>query len=255
MEAGKIRLISTLVVLLAYSIALLGVLSFCSSPVSSEISEEVKETPPVVSDPPESEREIPQEIPPVEITFEEPPIETEVDAPDMPVKDIEVEEPEPIEEEPEPVFTDAWEDPWEDEWEEWDEDWQDQWIPEEEEDDPWADFYVAGEEDYSIFDDGEYYVPLIVNTDYLSDITVTFLSDSIYVNVAEFRSLISDLLIDSFEQELFATTDTFFSLAYLNEMGIETWYNYQTFELNMNFPTWMMPTRILSINRGTLAHY
>ena len=265
MEAGKIRLISTLVVLLVYSIALLGVLSFCSPPVSAEISEEVEETPPVVSIPPESEHEVPQEIPPVEITSEEPPIEDGVDELEMPVEDVEVDEPEPIEEEPDPVFIEAWEDEWddwedewddwEDEWEEWDEDWQDQWIPEEEEDDPWADFYVAGEEDYSIFDDGEYYVPLIVNTDYLSDITVTFLSDSIYVNVAEFRSLISDLLIDSFEQELFATTDTFFSLAYLNEMGIETWYNYQTFELNMNFPTWMMPTRILSINRGTLARY
>src|SRR5690554_2641662 len=124
MEAGKIRLISTLVVLLVYSIALLDVLSFCSPPVSAEISEEVEETRPVVSIPPESEHEVPQEIPPVEITSEEPPIEDGVDEPEMPVEDVEVDEPEPIEEEPDPVFIEAWEDEWddwEDDWEEWDE--------------------------------------------------------------------------------------------------------------------------------------
>lgn len=253
MEAGKIRLISILVVLLVYFTVLLGVLSFCS-PVSSHPQIPEPEATPVVSVPAETPPPSEQVVVPVE---KEPPQEEPISELEPEIEEIPIEEPvqEEIVEELSMPFEPI-DDYWEDEWEEdWDEDWEDDWLSEEPEDDPWADFYVAGEEDYSIFDDGEYYVPLIVNTDYLDDITVTFLSDTIFVNVAEFRTLISEMLIDSFEAELFDTTEVYFSIDYLNEMGIETWYNYQTFELNMNFPTWMMPTRILSINRGRLARY
>ncbi|MGI6433574.1 MAG: hypothetical protein ACOXZ4_07065 [Sphaerochaetaceae bacterium] len=127
--------------------------------------------------------------------------------------------------------------------------------PMEEEDDPWADFYVAGDEDYSIFGDETYLVPLLVNDEYLDDINITFADEGITIDVKEFKSIISELLTDEMKQKLFNTTQTSFTLEYLKQLGIENWYDYMQFELHMNFTAEMMPLRILSINRGSLIRY
>ncbi|MDD3367103.1 MAG: hypothetical protein PHS67_07565, partial [Sphaerochaetaceae bacterium] len=121
--------------------------------------------------------------------------------------------------------------------------------------DDWADFYIAGEEDYSIFQNDSYYVPLFVNDEYLTDINVTFTDETLFISVLEFRGLISELLTDSFEKEFFGTTKKNFTLDDLNNQGIEAWFDYQTFELRMYFPSWMMPVRLLSINKGNLTRY
>ena len=249
MEAGRKRLISVLIIMLAYMIVLLFILSFCTNIMPAE---ETLEEPTVIQEIPEQIVEPPIEIikdsEPLVIDQPEPSIEEVVEQPPEVAVEVEptvliVEEPEPIEE---PEIS------WETE-ETWVPD--ESWITEESAEDPWADFYVAGEEDYSIFEDGTYYVPLIVNGEYLTDINVTFLQGQLLIEVGEFRTIISDLLVESFKQELFTTTESYFSLDFLNEKGIETWYDYQTFELYMNFTTWMMPTRVLSINRGSLTRY
>jgi len=257
MEVGRKRLVGILIVMLIYLVVLLVVLLFSAppqEPESSEPSQTLEEPAQVDKETPSREKPlvlqaateefeeipdpIPSLIPEIEDTSESLPVEEEIIAADY--------ESVPIIEEPTPIVEASSESSPFDEFV----------VSEEiEEDDPWADFYVAGEEDYSIFDDGDYYVPLIVNAEYLNDITVTFLDDAIFVNVAEFRQLISELLIDSYEQELFNTQEQSFSLDFLNEQEIETWYDYQTFELHMSFPTWMMPTRVLSINRGGVARY
>lgn len=247
-EAGRKRLIIILVIMLVYTIGLLVVLSFCTQSRTSDIPT----SPPIESVP------LPEPIPPTEPSLEPMPIEEPPSEPDQIVEVVVPEEPvrisEPIEEpEPtviveEPVVMDQGP-PVEEE----------PWIPEpvseEPEEDPWADFYVAGEEDLSIFEDGAYYVPLFVNSEYLTDINVIFSQEQLLIEVAEFRTIISDLLIDSFEEELFNTTEQYFSLDYLNSREIESRYDYQTFELYMDFPTWMMPTRILSINQGNITRY
>ncbi|PKL21178.1 MAG: hypothetical protein CVV48_09340, partial [Spirochaetae bacterium HGW-Spirochaetae-4] len=264
MTVGKKRLISILVILLIYMIVLLAVISFRTiaepevppaEPIATVEIEapHIEEAPSPIAEPVQS-IEIPE-------TIENIPAEVEVPEPAEPVLvttpvdngELEIvptttpeSEPEPVQEVvEEPVPT-----PFPDESTDWTE-FEEPIV----EEDPWAEFYVAGEEDLSIFEDGTYYVPLLVNDEYLTDINVTFTQEHLLIEVLEFRTIISDLLVDSFEEEFFNTTLEFFSLEYLNEQGIDTWYDYQTFELHMNFPTWMMPTRILSINRGNIARY
>lgn len=275
-DAAKKRLISILVILLLYMVVLLAFISYrtlskiqeeppvavqpevesVESPLPPLVSveqvlEPVEEPPPVLpapeEQPPVVHTEPPVEEPILEPVVESPPVDEIVFIPETAYG-----EPSPPEVVDEPIEP---EDPWsgfavtgegDDPWAEFE-------VAQEE--DPWADFYVAGEEDYSIFEDGTYLVPLIVNDEYLTDINVTFSEEALLLEVAEFRSIISTLLIDSFEQELFATTEQYFSLEYLQGREIEAWYDYMTFELHMNFPSWMMPVRVLSINRGNIQRY
>ncbi len=65
----------------------------------------------------------------------------------------------------------------------------------EEDDDFWADFFVAGEEDASLFEEGSFYVPLFVNLDYVNDLMVTFDGDEVLINRQEFEDLMSEDLI------------------------------------------------------------
>ena len=124
-----------------------------------------------------------------------------------------------------------------------------------EEADPWADFYVGGEEDLSIFEEGSYYVPLFVNDEYIGDINMLFTENQLLVDAKELRSFVGDLLIDSVRQDLFGVEQEWIGLARLNETGIDAWYDYQMFELHMTFPTWMMPLRFLSVNSSYLSRY
>ncbi len=124
-----------------------------------------------------------------------------------------------------------------------------------EEYDPWADFYVAGEEDYSIFSDGSYLVPYIVNGDYLTDINITFSDDDILVEVKELSEILSSMLTDTFRETLFSTDQVYYSLDELSEFEILTYYDYASFELHMDFSSQMMPVRVLSIGRTTIARY
>ncbi len=266
-DAGRKRLISILVILLIYMIVLFAVISFRSlsfmpaEPAVVETTETPVVQPQPIDMPPPIAVEAPLETPfpiieepapvepepvmvttgpePVTVTTEPPsesqPVQKIPENVIMPVEETVAEEPLP--EETPYVEPDPWAD----------------FVTVEE--DPWADFYVAGEEDYSIFSDGTYLVPLIVNDEYLTDINVTFTTDALFLEVNEFRAVISDLLVDDFEAQLFATTETRFSLDYLQSQGIDAWYDYTTFELYMNFPSWMMPVRVLSINRGNVVRY
>jgi outer membrane usher protein len=121
--------------------------------------------------------------------------------------------------------------------------------------DPWADFYVAGEEDYSIFSEGEYMVPLFINSEYLTDINVIFDNESVLIEVEELKDLLSSSLTETFRRELFSTDKFYFTLEDLHEFDVDAWFDYMTFELHLIFSSEMMPVRILSINRGGIARY
>ncbi|WP_422481857.1 hypothetical protein [Pleomorphochaeta sp. DL1XJH-081] len=247
MEAGKKRLISILVIMLVYMVGLLIVLSFCEfARPQVQAEPNVAPSPPAIQIATESPTPIFQEVQQPSKEIENPPPEPLVVEEPLPVEEpteneiepIVIDAPPPVQPQTQETLLPA-----------------DEWAEPPVEEDPWADFYVAGEEDYSIFEDGTYYVPLIVNGEYLTDINVTFLQDQLLIDVLEFEAIVSDMLIESFRAQLFSTEETFFTLDYLNGMEIETWYDYQTFELYMNFPTWMMPTRVLSINRGSITRY
>jgi outer membrane usher protein len=263
MGTVKWRVITILVVVLIQMITLQAYFSFRSksevSPTSApvtEIADEVTSTPQqltVIPDRVDQEPQPPVEIEPIQepiITVTAPEISAEVELEEPTREEVQVEPvvvaSEPVIETPSqekvvetsevatkevaaPVFTSV--------------------------EDDWADFYIAGEEDYSIFQNDSYYVPLFVNDEYLTDINVTFTDETLFISVLEFRGLISELLTDSFEKEFFGTTKKNFTLDDLNNQGIEAWFDYQTFELRMYFPSWMMPVRLLSINKGNLTRY
>ncbi|MDC7246700.1 MAG: hypothetical protein PQJ47_12425 [Sphaerochaetaceae bacterium] len=126
---------------------------------------------------------------------------------------------------------------------------------EEADDDFWADFYVAGEEDVSLFEDGEYYVPLYINDEYVTDMNIIFEGESLLIDLAEFESIIGESLIPSVYETLFEVEVEQISLQTLNALGIDGYYDYQTFELYLYFPTWMLPRQTLSINRTGLTRF
>lgn len=280
MEGGRIRLISILLVVLVCLVVVLVCLSFChaeSEPAAASESEpmlpepeqsaplaEDETTPPQTAPKPESPSESAGDA--IEDRESEPivepgegsvPPESGPDTAMLPPPEVESDDAFDLDDtagikEALPVAEPRTDQPWQTEIE------QPVAVESdsiEEEEDFWADFYVAGEEDYSIFGNGTYFVPLYVNDEYITDINATFTTDNILLDAAEFRALIAEWLIDSVEEELFVPGMEQLSLGYLNDNGIEAWYDYQTFELRMLFPTWMMPMRILSINRGNIARY
>ncbi len=264
-------ILSMLSVLLIFSIVLLlfsSVRALIGFPPPQEkpVEVEVAEQPPA---------EVEQVIPPVEVSspieIEQPqvievasPVEVEV-AEQVISEEIEIER-EVIEDVPEIIeivavdtsepivgeqaFVEDW---WEDFSEE--DPWADFVFEEEDEYDPWADFYVAGEEDYSIFSDGSYLVPLFVNGDYLDDLDILFSDSSILIEVEQLNRSVGPLLTEEFRNILFDTDNEYLSLEELQELDIEAWYDYMSFELHLEFTTWMMPVRILSINRANIARY
>ncbi len=123
------------------------------------------------------------------------------------------------------------------------------------EEDFFADFYVGGEADLSIFEEGSYYVPLFVNNEYYGDIDTTFSEFAIEISLDELEALVGKLLVVSVQETLFKNDEETISLDKLTELGIESYYDYQTFEIYMEFPTWMMPLRFLSVNSGLMSRY
>ncbi len=119
----------------------------------------------------------------------------------------------------------------------------------------WDDFFVAGEEDAALFDEGSFYVPLIVNYDYLSDIMVTFDGDEVLVNTQELSDLIYEDLIPKVRKAVFDGAGEHVALSYLNALGVEGSYDYTSFALSLRFENWMMPIKKLSINQGDVAKY
>ncbi len=122
-------------------------------------------------------------------------------------------------------------------------------------DDFWSDFYVAGEEAVTLFDQGSFYVPLLVNGEYLNDILVSFEGEEILLSLEELKLLIGDDLIPKVYNAIFSVEGENIALSYLNALGVEGFYDYTTFELSINFETWMLPVRTLSIHKGDVVKY
>lgn len=225
MGGDKKLWLSVLLVIFIYCIALLVFLSYCTMPSQQIPVQEApieEPLPELFESEPTFERKEVVELPveePVEVEAESEPVTQVVS------KEIAVSEEEPeSKEEPEVVAVDQW-----------------------------ADFYVAGQEDYSLFEGGTYYIPLFVNEEYVGDINSTFTSDDVLVDAAELQMLTGELLIDSVNEDIFAPDVPSISLQVLKEKGVDAWFDYQMFTLHMGFPPWMMKVQYLSIYRSALV--
>lgn len=266
MAARRVKTVTALVVVLLYAIALLLVLTICSSPPREEAPPEVIQEEPFATLPPAEEPPI------VDLVVEEEPLVEDVVIPiveEEPISKIE-EEP-PVEEEIVPIIVPivVEEPPFEEEvqvlpppeeefyspWDDWEEPFDDFMWADDDEYDIWADFFVAGEEDYALFFDGTYYVPLFVNDEYLGDLSVTFGDEDIFINVGELKKLVGSLLVADVRDELFGEVGEELPLEELNAKGVDAWFDYNLFELYLTFSTEMMPIRTLSLNPGRLLKY
>ena len=259
----KRRTLTVLLILIAYSLLLLTFIRFFTpridsspqeTPVSVVIdSEIIEEIPTTVA--PQIEQEMPVKviIPPLDVASEVE-VEVEVEVQEEVVEVLEALPPLPVEETQEVVIADvAAEEVIFDEWEE------DPFDPsayeEEEEDDFWADFYVAGEEDTTLFEGGAYYVPFYVNDEYATDINVFFENEELFIDLLELEATVGLAVIPKVYDALFVSEMESISLQTLIDLGIDGYYDYQKFELYIYFPTWMLPKRSLSINRTGLTRY
>lgn len=128
-------------------------------------------------------------------------------------------------------------------------------VDQEFDEDFWSDFFVAGEEDVTLFEEGSFYVPLFVNSDYSGDIMVTFLEEEVLLNRSELELLTGEDLVEQVRQALFDSEEEDIALSYLNALGIDGYYDYATFELYLEFSTWMLPVKTISINQGDVKRY
>lgn len=257
----RAKVVTALVVVLLYAIALLLVLTLCSYPHQEVeappevIQEEPFDIPVAVEEPPivevatvvEEKKPLIEDVE-IPIVEEEPPLEKEVA--------LEIEEELPVEEEVVQIIEEEF--PLEEEfytpWDDWEDPFDDFWGGDDDYD-MWADFFVAGDEDYALFFDGTYYVPLFVNDEYLGDLSITFGDEDIFINTSELQKLVGSFLVAEVREEFFSGVGEEIALEELNEKGVEAWFDYNFFELYLTFSTDMMPIRNLSLNPGRLLRY
>ncbi len=84
---------------------------------------------------------------------------------------------------------------------------------------------------------------------------VFFENEELFIDLAELEASVGDAVIPRVYSALFDTENENISLQTLIDLGIDGYYDYQKFELYIYFPTWMLPRRVLSINRTGLTRY
>ena len=94
-----------------------------------------------------------------------------------------------------------------------------------------------------------------MNDEYVTDINVFFENEELFIDLAELEASVGDAVIPRVYSALFDTENENISLQTLIDLGIDGYYDYQKFELYIYFPTWMLPRRVLSINRTGLTRY
>jgi len=116
-------------------------------------------------------------------------------------------------------------------------------------DDFFDDFYIAGESDQSLFDDGIYYLSLFVNGDRVGDVETKIEGDVYSIGVQSLYSNISNILSESGIQRLFNdSAPEYYTIDELNKLNVETTIDVVAFEVYMEFGVDDIPIKYLPIN-------
>ena len=121
-----------------------------------------------------------------------------------------------------------------------------------EEADFWSTFYVAGQDDLAL-EDGYYYMDLYINDNNVGNIETLVESGCASISSRDLHAFISDNVVDSLVDTIFASKEDFITLSSLEELGVGTVFNSSDFEIRLSFSPSDMPIQILSV-RGTPRH-
>lgn len=121
-----------------------------------------------------------------------------------------------------------------------------------EEVDPWADFYFSDEE--LDLEDGIYYFSLYVN-DYLEgDVEVMVTGGEVLVRSYDLDMYITGYLEEGSAERIFASTEDYYTTAYLASVGVDAWADTSLFEYYIVLSSLDMPLTRISI-RGNSSRY
>ncbi len=124
--------------------------------------------------------------------------------------------------------------------------------PQEMDDDFFADFFVVGADSAIAYEDGLYYLGLLINGDYVGDIEVEFKGDVQSVNALELSLFIGDYITKGAYQRLFGDNLPFLSIEEINRRGVEAAYDSAAFTISLNFDLDDMPERTVSITASSI---
>lgn len=117
----------------------------------------------------------------------------------------------------------------------------------ESEEDFWATFYIAGEDEL-LYESGVYYMNLYVN-DQLYGTIETYLDGSLLsIKTSELKAYVEDTITDEAYSLLFRDASDYISLDELEDHGVATGYDLNTFNVYLTFNTNDMPLQIISIS-------
>ena len=114
------------------------------------------------------------------------------------------------------------------------------------EDDFWSTFYIAGQDTLQL-EDGEYFMDLIINEAYVGVISTVIENGKASINSSELSSYLTDTLTEAAKDRIFFDSSRYISLETLEECGVSTSFNTDTFEIGLTFNPTDMPVQILSI--------
>jgi outer membrane usher protein len=115
-------------------------------------------------------------------------------------------------------------------------------------DDFFSDFYIAGDDDTTLFPDGFYYLKLIVNEEQLGEIEVEFKDSSYYLNGQELYDLVYNRLSDVAIDRIFGDVDVYISIDELIGKGVEASIDVNAFTVSLTFSLEDMPLIIIPVS-------
>ncbi|MGD1822735.1 MAG: hypothetical protein ACPKM0_08245 [Pleomorphochaeta sp.] len=117
------------------------------------------------------------------------------------------------------------------------------------------DFYIAGESDEALFEDGIYYLTLYVNDDRVGDVETVFEGSVYSISANSLYDNVKGLLSDYGINRLFNTGVDYYTIEDLNELGVQAEIDVVAFEIYLIFGVDDMPIQYLpvsSVEKNTL---
>lgn len=116
-------------------------------------------------------------------------------------------------------------------------------------DDFFSDFYIAGESDQALFEDGIYYLSLYVNGDRVGDVETKFEGTIYSISANSLYENISSLLSEYGNDRLFNQGKVYYTIEELQDLGINAQIDVVAFEIYLEFGVDDMPVRYLPVSK------
>ncbi len=116
-------------------------------------------------------------------------------------------------------------------------------------DDFFDDFYIAGETDQSLYEDGIYYLTLFVNGDRNGDVETKFEGTLYSIGVQSLYENISDILSDYAINRIFTDAPEYYTIDELIALNVDVSIDVDAFTVSMEFDVDDIPIQYLPINK------